>query len=82
MFGKAKTYAGEKLETENREATGDYSENALIVSDTLWAYLLRDGNEVRIIFRPSKRRENSWKITESTKLELMGQIPLLTMRDW
>ena len=38
-LGKAKTYAGELLEGEGHETTGDYAENVLIVSDTLWVHL-------------------------------------------
>ena len=63
QLGKAKTYAGEKLEGEGRTTTGDYAENALIVSDTLWVHLSREGNDMHIEFRPSKRRENRWTIT-------------------
>ena len=50
-FGEAKTY------------TGDYAENTLIVGDALWAHLSREENDMRIIFKPSERGENRWKIT-------------------
>ena len=50
-FGEAKTY------------TGDYAENTLIVGDVLWAHLSREENDMRIIFKPSERGENRWKIT-------------------
>ena len=50
-FGEAKTY------------TGDYADNTLIVGDVLWAHLSREENDMRIIFKPSKRGENRWKIT-------------------
>ena len=50
-FGEAKTY------------TGDYAENTLIVGDALWAHLSREENDIRIIFKPSERGENRWKIT-------------------
>ena len=50
-FGEANSY------------TGDKAENALIVDDVLLAHFLREENDMRITFKPSKRGENRWKIT-------------------
>ena len=66
-FGQAKTYAQVTLEERpwiSREGvtTGGYAENTLIVSDILWAHLSREQNDMRIVFKPSNRNRNQWRI--------------------
>ena len=66
-FGQAKTYAQVTLEERpwiSREGvtTGGYAENTLIVSEILWAHLSREQNDMRIVFKPSNRNRNQWRI--------------------
>ena len=63
-FRKAKTYGRNVLDEkpwEGDDTTGDYTENALIVGDSLWTHLSSEDNDMKIEFEPitvSKKKKD------------------------